>query len=167
MDSGTRGGRGRGHGRGRGRGKSIGGGMDIVPGNALKGRNTTRSSSETRLPPDSIQLQHHESGNESAPPLSQQYHHQNSGPLPSSFQEATRPRDEPPREYHRRSNSKCVCVCVNLNMLRDFILIGSIIDYAGVFKEVCLDYIYVSHQSEPRLSVLVHLRFQAFDFSFQ
>jgi len=111
VDSGTRGGRGRGHGRGRGRGKSIGGGMDIVPGNVVKGRNTMRSSSETRLAPDSIQLQHHESGNESAPPLSQQYHHQNSGPLPSSFQEATRPRDEAPREYHRRSNSKYVCVC--------------------------------------------------------
>jgi hypothetical protein len=128
--------------------------MDVVPGNAVKGRNTMRSSSETRLPPDSIQLQHHESGNESAPSLSQQYHHQNSGPLPSSFQEATRPRDEAPREYHRRSNSKCVCACVraacvhacecagrgrarayvNLNMLRDFIFIGSIIDYVGAIR---------------------------------
>jgi len=118
VDSGTRGGRGRGYGRGRGRGKSTGGGIDIVPGNAVKGRNTMRSSSETRLPPDSIQLQHHESGNESAPSLSQQYHHQNSGPLPPSFQEATRPRDEAPREYHRRSNSKfvfvCVCACVRI-----------------------------------------------------
>ena len=110
VDSGTRGVRGRGHGRGRGRGKS-GGGMDIVPGNEVKARNSMRSSSETRLPLDCVQLQHHDSGKESASSLSQQYHHQNSGPLPSSFQEATRPEDEAPRDTHRRSNSKCVCVC--------------------------------------------------------
>jgi hypothetical protein len=86
--------------------------VDIVPGNAVKGRNSIRSSSETRLHPDSIQLQHHDSGNEPAPSLPQQYHHQNTGPLPSNFQEAARPRDEAPREYHRRSNSKFVCLCV-------------------------------------------------------
>jgi hypothetical protein len=109
VDSGTRSGWGRGYGRGRGRGKSSGG-IDIVPGIAVKGQNSMRSSSETRLPPDTVQLQHHDSGNESASSLSQQYHHQNSGPLPSSFQEATRPQDEAPREYHRHSNSKCVCM---------------------------------------------------------
>jgi hypothetical protein len=85
--------------------------MDIVPGNDGKARNSMRSSSETRLPLDCVQLQHHDSGKESAS-LSQQYHHQNSGPLPSSFQEATRPQDETPRDSHRHSYSKCVCVCV-------------------------------------------------------
>lgn len=111
-DAGLRGGRG----RGRGRSRASDSGMDIVPGSVMKGRGSTRSSSETRLPPDSIRLQHHDSGNESAPPPNQQQHHQNSDVPSSAFQGANRPQDEAPREYNRRSNSK-YNVYMNLVML--------------------------------------------------
>ncbi|XP_021934324.1 protein CASC3-like isoform X3 [Zootermopsis nevadensis] len=100
-DAGLKGGRGRGRGRSRGRSS----GMDIVPGSVMKGRGSARSSSETRLPPDSMRLQHHDSGNESAPPPNQQHHHKNSDAPSSSFQGASKPQDEVHREYNQR-NSK-------------------------------------------------------------
>ncbi|XP_069676047.1 protein CASC3-like isoform X2 [Periplaneta americana] len=104
-DAAPRGGRGRGRSKGRG----GGGGVDNVHGNPVRGRGgSARSSSETRLQPDSVQ-HHHDSGNESAPPPAQQqqqhlHHQQHTGPPPSSFQMSNRPQEDSPREYHRRSN---------------------------------------------------------------
>lgn len=116
-DAGPRGVRGRG--RGISRGSSSG--VDTVPGSVNKGRGNARSSSETRLPPDSVRLQHHNSGDESAPTPDQQHHHQNFDAPSSSLQGANRPQDEVAREYNRHSNSK-YDVYINLVMLKGLLL---------------------------------------------
>lgn len=105
-DGWSRGGRGRGRGGSRGRGRGNSGGTDIVAGNAVKSRSSIRTSSETRLPPDSVQPQRHDGGNDTTPTSTQQYHHQNSDLPPASLQGANRSQDETTREYSQHSNSK-------------------------------------------------------------